>query len=466
MDGSSMKLELVEADVMKHLKALAGSFTSLAETKSIRYELHFPEEKFSDWFDADKIEKMAVNLLSNAFKFTPEGGDIIFEARYVNSTDPEISRDLKFSVTDTGTGIPADSLGRIFDRFYQVESSVKKDGGGTGIGLSLARDMARLMHGDISVESEICKGSVFSVQIPLGKNHLKESEFIILKTDRTDHPLQQNQPEINEETGIPEHDVQLNEAKPILLVVEDNRDIRSQLADNFNKEYIIVEAIDGLAALKKATDRIPDLIITDLMMPRMDGIELCHRLKNDERTSHIPIIMLTAKVTPEDRINGYHTGADDYIPKPFHMVELKARANNLIEMRRKLRDRYSREITLGPNEISVTSLDEQFLKRAIQVVENHMDDENFDMIKFREQMNMTRSTLFRKLQALTGQPPTEFIRTLRLKRAASLLKQKFGNVTEVSLEVGFPNLSHFNKSFKKLYGMSPMEYAKSNQVIT
>jgi DNA-binding response OmpR family regulator len=235
-----------------------------------------------------------------------------------------------------------------------------------------------------------------------------------------------------------------------------------QLADNFNREYVILEAIDGVAGLKKATETIPDLVITDLMMPRMDGIELCDKLKNDERTCHIPVIMLTARVTLEDKITGFLTGADDYVPKPFHMAELKARVANLIEQRRKLRERFSREVTLQPNDISITPLDEKFLNRAIEVVEKYMDDENFDLIELREEMNMTRSTLFRKLHALTGQSPTEFIRTIRLKRAASLLKQNFGNVTQVSYEVGFSNPSYFNRSFKKFYGVSPMEYLRTH----
>jgi DNA-binding response OmpR family regulator len=244
--------------------------------------------------------------------------------------------------------------------------------------------------------------------------------------------------------------------------VEDNRDIRMQLSDNLNREYVILEAIDGVAGLKKATETIPDLVIMDLMMPRMDGIELCHKLKTDLRTSHIPIIMLTAKVTLEDKITGLETGADDYIPKPFQMAELKAKVANLIDQRKKLRERFSREIKLEPRDISITPLDEQFLKRAMEVVEKHMNDEEFGLDDLIEDMNMSRSTLFRKLHALTDQSPTEFIRTLRLKRAASLLMQNFGNVTQVSLEVGFNSLSYFNRSFKKLYGISPVEYMKQN----
>jgi signal transduction histidine kinase/DNA-binding response OmpR family regulator/ligand-binding sensor domain-containing protein len=461
LDASKMKLELAEADVVNHLRAIAGAFTALAETKSIYYACHFPKDKMKTWFDPDKLEKIAGNLLSNAFKFTPEGGEIILTALYKNHHDNLTGTYLEFSVKDTGPGIPAHSMEKIFDRFYQVEESLKSEGGGTGIGLSLAREMVKLLHGDILVESVPGKGSTFTVLVPLGKKHLKELEFIEM----------QEAPEyIDSRSHLPAHLEMDNpieaelpvDKKPIILVVEDNRDIRMQLADNFSREYTVLEAIDGIAGLKKATEIVPDLIITDLMMPRMDGIELCQKLKNDERTCHIPVIMLTARVNIEDRVNGLLIGADDYVPKPFHIAELKARASNLITQRRKLREWFSRKVTLQPSDILITPMDEQFLNKAIAVIEKHLDVETFDLNDLRVEMNMTRSTLFRKIRALTGHCPTEFVRNIRLKRAANLLKQHFGNITQVSLEVGFNNLSYFNRSFKKLFGMSPHEYANTN----
>ena len=462
IDGSKMKLELVPDDVMKHLRAIAGAFMSLSETKRISYQLHFPVEETISWFDPDKLEKIAGNLLSNAFKFTPEGGEIIFTALYRNNIDHHTDYILEFSVKDNGNGIPSESLEKIFDRFYQVEESLKTEGGGTGIGLSLARDMARLMHGDITVQSEPGAGSTFTVTLRLGKDHLKESEFILLKEAPESVPFI---PESHDDPGkiISHKEAIIKNKNPTLLIVEDNRDIRMQLADNFSRDYFILEAIDGEAGLKKATEMIPDLVITDLMMPRMNGVELCEKLKKDERTSHIPVVMLTAKVTLEDKITGLMTGADDYVPKPFRMAELKARVANLIEQRRKLRKRFSREVTLMPGDISITPLDEIFLNRAVAIVEKHMHDDTFNLQKFREEINMSGSTLFRKLHALTDQSPTEFIRTIRLKRSASMLEQNFGNVSQVSYEVGFNNLSYFNKSFKKLYGISPLEYLKMHR---
>ncbi len=463
IDGCKMKLELIESDVMKNLKAITGAFASLAETKSIRYNCQFVHEVIISWFDPDKLEKIATNLLSNAFKFTPEGGEIEFRARYIKKENNQMPLLLEFNVKDNGMGIPSNSLDKIFDRFYQVEESLKTEGSGTGIGLSLVHDLVTLLKGEINVDSEQGKGSTFSVQFPLGKKHLKESEFIQLNAMPESVAYV---PEFQNNMGkdISDQDGKYKDEHPVILIVEDNVDIRLQLNDNLNREYVIREAIDGIAGLKKATETIPDLIITDLMMPRMDGIELCDRLKNDERTSHIPVILLTAKVTLEDKITGFLTGADDYVPKPFNMAELKARVANLIEQRKKLRDRFSREVTLEPRDISITPLDEKFLKRAIEVVEKHMGDEDFDLAELRNEMNMSRSSLFRKLHALTGQSSTEFIRTIRLKRAASLLVQNFGNVTQVSLEVGFSTLSYFNRTFRKLYGISPVEYTRQHSL--
>jgi len=466
IDGSKMKIELVEENIIKHLRAISGAFTSMAETKSIYYHCHFTNEGIITWFDPDKLEKIAVNLLSNAFKFTPEGGEIIFKAICSKSDDPDLQTILEFSVEDNGPGIHAESQQKIFDRFYQVEESIKTEGGGTGIGLSLAHDLVRLLHGEISVVSESGKGSTFSVKLPLGKEHLKESEYVVVKSSPefivpdVDQLSDHSQPK---DRVVKEIIPNQPTKKPFILIVEDNADIRTQLYDNLSQDLCILEAIDGVAGLKKAVEFMPDLILTDLMMPRMDGIELCRQLKNDERTSHIPIIMLTAKATVEDKISGFQTGADDYIPKPFHMPELKARVANLIESRRMLRERFSREVTLEPKDITITSVDEKFLKRAIEIVENHIGDEKFDLPEFRKGMNMSRSTLFRKLYALTNQSPTEFIRIVRLKRAASLLKQGFGNVSEVALEVGFSNPSYFTRCFKKMYSVSPVDYMKEEQ---
>jgi DNA-binding response OmpR family regulator len=366
---------------------------------------------------------------------------------------------LEFSVKDTGQGIPEETLEKIFDRFYQVESSLKKEGGGTGLGLSLSREMARLMHGDIKAESTEGKGSIFTVTIPLGIGHLNESEYVILsKIPEIIGYVPDTQIYTDEITD--DRITALQGGKPLMLIVEDNVDIRSQLRVNFRNDYAVIEAEDGVAGHAKAVSVIPDIIITDLMMPRMGGIEMCDKIRNDERTSHIPVIMLTARASLGDKLEGYSSGADDYISKPFHVAELKIRASSLIEQRKRHRERYSREITLQPGDISITPLDERFLTRAIEVVEKHMKDMNFSIQVFRNEMYMAGSTLFRKLNALTGLSPAEFICTQRLKRAAGLIQKNYGNITQVSFEAGFRNLTTFNRSFRKFYGVSPAEYRK------
>lgn len=463
-DANKMTLELCESDPMKHLNNIAASFTSMAEAKSICFQCHFDNEKVISWFDHDKIEKIAANLLSNAFKFTPVGGEIEFRAKYVFDKDPKLPSILEFSVKDNGPGIPEQSLDKVFDRFYQVEETMSTEYIGTGIGLSLSHDLARIMHGDITVESKQHSGSIFTVQIPLGKSHLNENEYVVLK----DHPdanrsIEAINPAYFNDDSTQRDSHNKKKGRPIVLIVDDNRDLRNQLSDNLESMYNISVAVDGIAGMKKALEIIPDLVITDLMMPKMDGMELCRKLKENVITSHIPIIILTAKDTLIDKISGLQTGADDYVPKPFNMNELKARIANLIDQRKKLRERFSREITLEPSDITITPVDEKFINKAIEIVEKHMKDEQFSLVMFRQEMNLSRSTLSRKISALTGQSPTEFIRTIRLKRAAKLLEQNFGNISEVSFEVGLNNISYFNRSFKKLYGISPTEFTKKTR---
>lgn len=461
IDGKQMTLELIESDVIKHLKSIAGSFVSMAEAKSINFQVKLDKRELVSWFDYDKIEKIATNILSNAFKFTPVGGEIDFSARYIRGESSGMPVTLEFSVKDTGPGIQEKSLEKIFDRFYQVQETLGAENQGTGIGLSLSLELARLMHGDISVSSVLNSGSVFTVTVPLGKDHLDKNEYVEIKrrdemrivgdSDIYSH-------EFDVSAGMEEKDEE--KGKPVILIVDDNRDMRGQLSENLEGLYNVRLAVDGISGLKKALDLIPDLIVTDLMMPNMGGMELCRLVKENELTCHVPVIMLTAKDTSEDRVTGLETGADDYIAKPFRMQELKARVANLINQRRQLRERFSREIILQPSGVTVTSADEKFLNKAIAVIEERMKDETFSLDEFHREMNLSRSTMFRKLSALTGQSPTEFIRTIRLKRAAALLLQNFGNVSEVSYEVGIYNISWFNRSFKQLYGVSPGEYVK------
>jgi signal transduction histidine kinase/DNA-binding response OmpR family regulator/ligand-binding sensor domain-containing protein len=459
-DNNKLILEICEGDVMKLLITISHSFSSMAEVKSINFKQYVDQKTLISYYDQDKIEKILSNLLSNALKFTQPGGNIELNASYISNNDLKFPLILEIAVKDNGCGIPEESLGKIFDRFYQVEESRNMNNTGTGIGLSLAQDLARLMHGSISVLSKSGFGSIFTVHIPLGKDHLLNNEFVIVKNKSSDYTSPfLSIDETNHHGTLNDNSIKGNK-KYSVLIVDDNPDLREHLIDSLSAEYAVDSAINGATGMNKALQILPDLIITDVMMPLVDGNELCLKIKENLATSHIPVIMLTAKDTISDKIIGLKTGADDYIAKPFNITELKARITNLIEQRRKLRDRFSKEIIIEPSEITITSVDEQFLKNAIAVVEKHLKDENFSMDVFRDEMNQSRSTLFRKLNALTGQSPTEFIRTIRLKRAATLLKEKFGNVSQVAMEVGFNDISYFNKSFKKLFGIAPSEYSK------
>ena len=464
IDKGAMKLTLSETSVFEFLHTIAASYSAMAERKGIRYLYHLSSLESRQWMDHDKVDKIISNLLSNAFKFTGEGGKVEMETM-LEYADPGSDPVLIVSVSDTGSGIPPEVQEKIFDRFYQAEAQVKKAQEGTGIGLALASDLVKLMHGRIEVESQVHMGSTFTAHIPLGKKHLKESEYII--DNQTDIPVTEmidtHEPEGTEtEPDIlaTTHDQEFGRRSKVLLV-EDNRDLRWLVASQIESEYEVLEAVDGSAGLKIALEKMPDLVITDLMMPRMDGMELCRRLKHDIRTSHIPVLMLTAKTSLEDKLSGLEDGADDYIVKPFDAREVSIRIRNLLEQRRKLKEKFSREMTLEPSDVVVTPADQKFLEKAIKIIDSQMSSEQFGVRKLCEEMHMSRSTLFRKLDALTGQSPVEFIRSMRLKRAASLLKQQYGNVSEVALEVGFSNPSYFTRMFREAYHFSPQEYVRS-----
>jgi signal transduction histidine kinase/DNA-binding response OmpR family regulator len=477
MDAGKLKLELVENDVAQALRTMILSFSSLAEQKHITFIYEIQDQPCMTFFDPDKLEKIINNLLSNAFKFTPENGTIKITAKLFSGTKtPVISRIecenpvLELSVEDTGKGIPEDHLDKVFDRFHQVEGTSEIEQVGSGIGLALTKELVNLMHGKITVDSKMGKGSVFKVIIPLGKNHLKEKEYTFMVKAEADSTAKIKIHEDllttgSERTSLSskQEPILYTEGKedlPLVVVVDDHPDIRAHVKQKLGN-FRVMEASDGIEGLEISVEHLPDLIVTDLMMPNMDGVEFCKKLKTDERTSHIPVIMLTAKASVENRIEGFETGADDYITKPFNMKELLTRINNLIDQRRKLRERFSREVTLQPKDIAITSADEKFLNRTIEIIERNIGDGEFDVAALREKISLSHMQLFRKLKALTDQAPEEFIRTIRLKRAAQLMEKKFGNIAEITYEVGFNNLSYFAKCFKDMYGMSPSEYMKN-----
>ena len=466
LEAGKMQLQPTPQMIQSFLQPIGMSFSTLAERKQISYHFRYPKENPVLYFDADKLEKIITNLLSNAFKFTPAGEEIIFSASLKPATGKTKSNGstatqiLELEVKDRGEGMEEEQLQHIFQRFYQAHTTQDSDSEGSGIGLSLVKELVELHGGEISVSSEKDQGSSFLVHLPLEE---ADFEAFISEPARQKDSFISEEPEQKEDTEDKQTDapIQEDESIPLLLVVEDNADVRVFIRETLKSDYRLLEADNGREGYKKAVEAIPDLILSDVMMPGMDGVELCGKLKADEKTSHVPIILLTAKASGGDKIEGLQTGADDYIVKPFEAMELAARIENLIESRRKLREQFSREITLQPSAIQITSADEQFLQEVMEIVEANMANFNFSEAVLHQQMSLSKTQLYRKLKALTDHAPNELIQMMRLKRAAELLAAKAGNVGEISFVVGFRDHSYFSRRFHKQYGMTPSEYAAS-----
>ncbi len=471
LESGKLKLEVCKGDIIKVLKGMVMSFQSLAEKQKIDFQIHFPNNEIEAWFDQDKLEKIVYNLLSNAMKFTPEKGAVKFELSLITEKR-NLQQKIKkipgqllcIAVSDTGPGIAKEHQSMIFDRFYQVDAKMNRKFEGTGLGLSISKELVELHQGILELEGSEGKGSTFRVYLPIEEKAygtdkiVSESSINHIKED-IEIPSQIN--DLSEDDALNEPIEKSNETlkdKLKLLIVEDNPDMRRYITDCFGNRYEILEANDGKLGLGIAIKIIPDLIISDLMMPEMDGIELCKNLKSDVRTSHIPVILLTALASVEDRIKGLETGADDYIAKPFNRQELQTRAQNLIDQRKKLIEQFSKSVRLEPKDIAITSIDELFIEKLISKIEKHLADPDLSIDALIEEANLSRSQLHRKLKALTGMSATEFIRSIRLKRAAQLLEQHFGTIAETVYAVGFNNLSYFSRCFQKQFGSTPKEY--------
>ncbi len=376
---------------------------------------------------------------------------------------------MNISISDTGSGISQEHINHIFDRFYQAGQENNSYYEGTGIGLALTMELVELHYGSIKVESELGKGTTFKILIPLGKEHLKPEEFVENHESidiGVDKGLSQiSQLEIHEASNQrPATSNQRPANQPILLIVEDNADMRSYIRGYFENEYSIIEAVDGADGYEKSTEHIPDIIISDVMMPLMDGVEFCKKVKTDERTSHIPVILLTARASKESRIEGLETGADDFITKPFDGDELQVRVKNLIEQRKRLSLRMEQEIQKSQNfmslnfkDSSITSMDEQFLKKLMQNINDHYSDPEFSASVLSLKIGLSRVQLHRKIKALIGQTTGDLIRSFRLTRAAELIKKKSATVAEIAYDVGFNSPSYFTQCFKLYFGKPPTE---------
>jgi len=461
LQTGNLKLNLTQSDIVDFVRNIVNSFNDFAVDKGITIKFNTLKKNLNAAFDPDKIEKILNNLISNAFKFTGQGGVITVNLSLVfdsndhdfNETQKE-NQFIEITVKDTGKGIAANNLNRIFQRFFQTEYN---DGNsGVGIGLALVKELVNIHKGDVLVTSKPGKGTKFTIRFPYyAEIHEKHVEV--------DSGSKETET-INE--SYLEEDVDGNDGlnSKIMLIVEDNSDVRMFISSHFNTSYKIREAKNGEEGWNIAVEIIPDIIISDVLMPVTDGYELCKRIKNDERTSHIPVILLTALHSKEHEIKGLNTGADDFITKPFDLNVLQAKVENLLSIRESLKQKFTGTVVLEPKNLVISSPDERFLQKAIEVVESNISDSDLDIETFSVKVGVSRMQLYRKLHALTDMTVKEFIRHIRLKRATQLLVQQKLNVSEIAFEVGFKDLSHFRKCFKREFGMSASDYAtKSKQ---
>jgi signal transduction histidine kinase/ligand-binding sensor domain-containing protein/DNA-binding response OmpR family regulator len=455
MEVQKIGLKPSYGDIVVFAEEIYTSFSDLADKKMMSYTFHSSKKEFFTYFDHDKLEKIIFNLLSNAFKFTGEHGTITvnldFQMAAAEDDNPEI---IVIKFADTGIGMTKDSTEKIFERFFQNDLPGSLVNHGSGIGLSLTKEFVMIHNGTIEVESEPGKGSCFTVKIPVIAH---SSETI----ESTDAPfIAEHQNIILTENNSEAESIK---SKPLLLLVEDNDDFRFYLKDNLKVKYSIIEASNGAEGIKSAQANLPDLIVSDIMMPEVDGLELCSNLKTDVKTSHIPIILLTARVAEQQKLAGFDTGADDFISKPFSFEILESRIQNLILQRQRIKKSFQKHFKIEPGEIGITSLDEKLINKALALVENNMGSPEFSVEKLSKELGMSRVHLYKKLLALTGKTPIEFIRTMRLKRAAQLLGKSQLNVSEIAYEVGFNDPRYFSKYFKTEFGVLPSQYTHNNQ---
>jgi len=453
LEVQEVKLNQSEGDIVAFVKEAAHSFTDLSEKKQIVFSFHSDLASLETMFDKDKLEKILFNLLSNAFKFTPPHGKVEVTIGVFEKTE-EKTKWVTIRVKDSGIGIPLEKQEKIFERFFQSDVPSSMVNQGSGIGLSITKEFVKLHGGIISVESEVNSGSCFSVLIPFVDIKVdipqpQSADDSVLPAQYSTEPAKQN--------GHSDHKT------PSLLLIEDNEDFRFYLKDNLSQTYHILEARNGKEGLQLALKYLPDLIVSDIMMPEMDGIELCKKIKSNATVSHTPIILLTARTSEEQKMQGFEIGADDYITKPFNFEILQSRIKNLIHQREIFHKDFRRQIEVKATDIKITSMDEKLIQNAIKFVEDRISDADFSVEDLSRELGMSRVHLYKKLLSLTGKAPLEFIRTIRLQRAAQLLEKSQLTISEVAYKVGFNSPKYFAKYFKDEFGMLPSAYVQSKK---
>ena len=467
IDKGMLTMHMQETDMVNFIDDVYSLFSDQAKIKDIDFTYTHDSEKLPIWIDRNNFDKVLVNIISNAFKFTPTGGKIDIILTHNDS-------EANIAIRDNGEKIPEENIKRIFERFYQENNSVNDNNMGTGIGLDLARSLVELHYGDIQAHNiEDGDGCEFLVTLPLGNSHLKPEEMftddeINKKTDLLELDEEENESASDETKMSPDKIDILNEQlsnrkRQTIVIAEDDDEIRQYLESELSNDFYVIACPNGKEALKVIMKEIPSLVISDIMMPIMDGNELCSKVKSNINTNHIPVIMLTAKSRDEDRLEGLEMGADTYIVKPFNLDILRRTIINLLHQRELLRNKFNGSESQENNleKINVESPDNKLLNRIMSVINNNLSDPSLNVDMIAQEVGISRVHLHRKMKELTNQTPHDFIRNLRLKQAAHLLEQGYQNITEVMFACGFTNPASFSTMFKNLYGRSPREYMKN-----
>lgn len=475
IETGDLHLSLSKGNIIHFIEEIVYSFRDYAIDHYIRFQFRAEQGDVIAWFDPDKLDKIIYNLLSNAFKFTPDEGAITVAVSILSSemltkldqVKDRAARYIEISVQDSGIGIPEDKIEHIFQRYYRVEDDDGHRYEGSGIGLAFVYELVKLYGGEIAVSSKEGHGAKFTVQIPIDEQYLEENQLVgEFNVAPFEISTSQNLPATDlkefETSELAKQETPVKDI-PIILLVEDDKEIRKYIKNSLESKYRVICAEDGLEGFNKAVKIIPDLIICDIKMPEISGTQLCKKVRQDEKTSHIPVVLLTAYSEHEYKIEGLIRGADAYLTKPFSIDVLEAQISNLLESRRQLKEKFSREILLEPKKVAIQDIDEKFLQRVMETIEKHIADDKFNAEILSKKVGMSRMQLYRKLRGLTDQTVHEFIRSIRLKRAVQLLEQKRMTITEVAYEVGFNDLTYFARCFRKQYQKSPSEYiAKKN----
>ena len=449
-----------QTNIIAVVKGLLSSFNSISQEKNIKLTFESKKDSIIAWIDIDKLAKIINNLLSNAVKFTESGGNIKINIEEQVIKNKQYARII---ISDNGISIPEEKLERIFDRFYQVDDSTQRTYGGSGIGLALVKEFVDLHNWEISVISEIGKGTEFTLKIPLWDDYLDESQKITTYTFNSNEKLisanvKDLVPNCIETEGEKNIKNVVSNKKTSILIVDDSDDVRKYISNLLENDYSIFEADNGVAGIERAKEIMPDLIISDVMMPSMDGFEFCRIIKSEWQTSDIPVILLTAKASFENKIEGLDIGADDYLTKPFESVELFARIKNLLEQRKRIADKYGNSLDNRTKKSEIYSADDDLINKAHEVVKNNLDKTDFGTEQLANELFVSRAKLHRKMLQINGQAPGEFIRIIKLNHAAQLIIEKRLSITQIAFEIGFSSPAQFTRAFSKHFNCLPSEY--------